>query len=673
MSNFKDTVYSILLNEKKQSETITANGDDPQNVDGTDINSNPRVTLRTEIDPKTGKIIDRIVNANGRSQEEQAAWLEANKDKKVAIPGARGNVGALEYIDSNGDTMTYPASSQADGAPGLPILRSAEDLTGVDPEQMKKNYSADPQYLKYSAIIKKIFKSFIKSPVPSPEMSPKPAWVTKREQQEKDNDTYQIRGINDKGLQPPEEFISNQAISNDQAFSNFISNGINRFFPKNMSPKPAWVTKREQQQEKDKAKQDLEDAEKAVKTRASEVASKTKAIKDAKVTSGGVKRSLTVPEAQQAAKDAKVGNPFGDSSRPDDSTWEGGVKVGLSPNESARFNQVQQHPGDAISRGQFMDAENANKIFNPTTGQFIQLPPRSKGAPLPDTATETQSMVGTQRPDDDKINKTQKMRAINGSDPWTENEENAGPVKDTTPGSEPGGWEGEGQGMADMHNTPAWQKMFAASQTPDAIKRRAEQATRQENRSTRRNSAEGKVSSFDRSQALKQASIDYPDDNKRRSMAIAQANETHRRFLDGETNLTSNPAGAVSDTRNDREEVERPTEDPEQSTEETTNGASNNSAIGPRRPIKDSYSYNKALTFFAEQLKRKYIEEEVVNPENQPMTKSEISHRDRIRHKSPAKDARIVKSADKTQANAAYRLATYITMRGRKGKKKENK
>jgi hypothetical protein len=98
--------------------------------------------------------------------------------------------------------------------------------------------------------------------------------------------------------------------------------------------------------------------------------------------------------------------------------------------------------------------------------------------------------------------------------------------------------------------------------------------------------------------------------------------------------------------------------------------AKNEAATAPQQ---ESYSYNKALTFFAEQLKRKYIEEEVVNPENQPMTKSEISHRDRIRHKSPAKDARIVKSADKTQANAAYRLATYITMRTRKGKKKENK
>jgi hypothetical protein len=84
------------------------------------------------------------------------------------------------------------------------------------------------------------------------------------------------------------------------------------------------------------------------------------------------------------------------------------------------------------------------------------------------------------------------------------------------------------------------------------------------------------------------------------------------------------------------------------------------------------YSHNKALTFFAEQLKRKYIQEEVVNPENQPMTKSEISHRNKIRSKSPAKDARAIKGSD-TKENAEYRLATYITMRGRKGKKKENK
>jgi hypothetical protein len=88
------------------------------------------------------------------------------------------------------------------------------------------------------------------------------------------------------------------------------------------------------------------------------------------------------------------------------------------------------------------------------------------------------------------------------------------------------------------------------------------------------------------------------------------------------------------------------------------------------------YSHNKALTFFAEQLKRKYIEEEVVNPDHQPMSKSEISHRNKIRGKSPAKDARVVKGPRgrlDTSEEAKYRLATYITMRGRKAKKKENK
>ena len=99
-------------------------------------------------------------------------------------------------------------------------------------------------------------------------------------------------------------------------------------------------------------------------------------------------------------------------------------------------------------------------------------------------------------------------------------------------------------------------------------------------------------------------------------------------------------------------------------------------ATAAKSPQKESYSHNKALTFFAEQLKRKYIEEEVVNPEHQPMSKSEISHRNKIRGKSPAKDARVVKGPRgrlDTSEEAKYRLATYITMRGRKGKKKENK
>ncbi len=86
--------------------------------------------------------------------------------------------------------------------------------------------------------------------------------------------------------------------------------------------------------------------------------------------------------------------------------------------------------------------------------------------------------------------------------------------------------------------------------------------------------------------------------------------------------------------------------------------------------------YDKSLKFFKEQLNLKYIEEEVVNPENQPMSKSEISHRNKIRGKSPAKDARVVKGPSgrlDTPEEAKYRLATYITMRGRKAKKKENK
>ena len=140
-------------------------------------------------------------------------------------------------------------------------------------------------------------------------------------------------------------------------------------------------------------------------------------VKDTSVTSGGVERSLTVPEAQKAADTAEVPNPFGDSSRPDDSTWEGGVKVGLSPNESARFNQFQQNKGiySAISDGQFRDAENAGKLFNPTTGTWHQGPPRIGGGastgnrgnsgrstpgtegPPPDLRTEAEKEAGAQR------------------------------------------------------------------------------------------------------------------------------------------------------------------------------------------------------------------------------------------------------------------------------------
>lgn len=91
--------------------------------------------------------------------------------------------------------------------------------------------------------------------------------------------------------------------------------------------------------------------------------------------------------------------------------------------------------------------------------------------------------------------------------------------------------------------------------------------------------------------------------------------------------------------------------------------------------------YKRALTFFAEQLTRKYIEEEVVNPEHQPMSKSEIKHRDKIKKKKPASAALVVKGPPgrmDTAEEAKYRLATFITLRGRNstensGKKKPSK
>lgn len=77
------------------------------------------------------------------------------------------------------------------------------------------------------------------------------------------------------------------------------------------------------------------------------------------------------------------------------------------------------------------------------------------------------------------------------------------------------------------------------------------------------------------------------------------------------------------------------------------------------------------LQYFAKQLHRKYftIDENVVNPNNQPMTKSEISHRNKIKKKSPSKDARVVtgpKGRKDTPEEARFRLATYITLRKRK-------
>lgn len=64
---------------------------------------------------------------------------------------------------------------------------------------------------------------------------------------------------------------------------------------------------------------------------------------------------------------------------------------------------------------------------------------------------------------------------------------------------------------------------------------------------------------------------------------------------------------------------------------------------------------------------KKRIAEEVVNPSNQPMTKGEISKRDKLKKKLG--DVKVVKKGD-TKENAKYRLATYITLL-KKGKKKK--
>ena len=77
----------------------------------------------------------------------------------------------------------------------------------------------------------------------------------------------------------------------------------------------------------------------------------------------------------------------------------------------------------------------------------------------------------------------------------------------------------------------------------------------------------------------------------------------------------------------------------------------------------------KALMFFTEQSARKYIPEEVVNKGNQPMSKSDIKDRDRL---APKVKGHSGYKGDSEEENR-YRLATYITLRGKGGSKKEGK
>lgn len=74
------------------------------------------------------------------------------------------------------------------------------------------------------------------------------------------------------------------------------------------------------------------------------------------------------------------------------------------------------------------------------------------------------------------------------------------------------------------------------------------------------------------------------------------------------------------------------------------------------------------IKYFAENLHRKYshLEEEVVNPENQPMSKEKQARRDRLVKRAPAKRAVVIKGPPgrlDTPKEAKYRFATYLTMR----------
>ena len=83
------------------------------------------------------------------------------------------------------------------------------------------------------------------------------------------------------------------------------------------------------------------------------------------------------------------------------------------------------------------------------------------------------------------------------------------------------------------------------------------------------------------------------------------------------------------------------------------------------------------LQYFAENLYRKYfyIDENVVNPDHQPMSKAEIRRRDHLRKKNPAKNAKVVtgpKGRQDTPEEAKYRFATYLTLRGREKKERKD-
>ena len=82
--------------------------------------------------------------------------------------------------------------------------------------------------------------------------------------------------------------------------------------------------------------------------------------------------------------------------------------------------------------------------------------------------------------------------------------------------------------------------------------------------------------------------------------------------------------------------------------------------------------WDKSLNFFSEQSYRKYIGEEIVNRGNKgSMTKYDIDHRDKIAKKVKAKVIKGPKGRMDTPKEAKHRLATHITLRGKRGKKED--
>jgi hypothetical protein len=433
--------------------------------------------------------------------------------------------------------------------------------------------------------------------------------------------------------------------------------------------------------EKFNADQDAKDAQQVIDNKAFDDAKKTQATQDAaEALAAGKAAAAKMPAAMDNRRREEAAGMVasGQATSIGDARNRMGVRDQIAA-ERARMakNPVREvgiaSPSSQIGGAGTQYGNSPNRA--PETEAEIQYRTGSKSAPTADAA-DIDPTTGIPKLFSARDNRNQKQKIIPGLDvpaqeagPWhefdvqngtydekTETEDNQQylpPAKtfkmDTTPGSEPGGWEGEDQGMADLHNTPAWQKMWAAGQDSTTRQNMEASQKRQDKGNTAiqtaRDNGDSTLSGLEqKSRDTRLPSEGATTQNRRDHIDAIRAAEYEKGRLRRQAN--SKPSGGG----------------------EQPDGAGS----GPT-PKVELYSYNKALTFFAEQLKRKYIEEEVVNPENQPMTKSEISHRDKIRHKSPAKDAIIVKSADKTKENAEYRLATYITMRARKGKKKENK